>query len=160
MAYGQAYQRRRYTRHAQGFPRRGGAMSTSADDNEREHQETELNNESKRRSPRPRWIPKTRAAQTKADAVAELFQPVPIVIDQDVADTPFEARLAAWFERHDWQPFPFQREVWTEILGGASGLLHATTGAGKTWAVWLGALAAYTPEHTTRTLPAPLTVLW
>ena len=102
--------------------------------------------------PRARRVPKTRAAQAKADAVAELFRPVPIVIDQDVANMPFEARLAAWFERHGWQPFPFQREVWTEILGGASGLLHATTGAGKTWAVWLGALAAYSDK-----LPEPHT---
>jgi ATP-dependent Lhr-like helicase len=54
--------------------------------------------------------------------------------------------------------------VWREILGGASGLLHASTGAGKTWAVWLGALAAdtnkYTNKYTSRTLAAPLTVLW
>ncbi len=56
-------------------------------------------------------------------------------------------RLAeTWFDTHGWQPFPFQREVWKEIWSGASGLLHATTGAGKTWAVWLGALAAFLPS--------------
>ena len=88
----------------------------------------------KRRTPRPRRVPRTLAAQAKADAIAELFQPVPMVSDPDAANTPFDIRLNAWFARNGWQPFPFQRAVWKEILGGASGLLHATTGAGKTWA--------------------------
>jgi ATP-dependent helicase Lhr and Lhr-like helicase len=114
----------------------------------------------KRRTPRPRRVPRTLAAQAKADAIAELFQPVPMVSDPDAANTPFDIRLNAWFARNGWQPFPFQRAVWKEILGGASGLLHATTGAGKTWAVWLGALAADVDKHTSRALPAPLTVLW
>ena len=135
-------------------------MSTPAEDDDIDNQDTQASSDTKRRSPRARRVPKTRAAQAKADAVAELFRPVPIVIDQDVANIPFDARLAAWFEQHGRQPFPFQREVWKEIQGGASGLLHATTGAGKTWAVWLGALAAYLPEHPLRTLPTPLTVLW
>ena len=134
-------------------------MSTPAED-DADDQDTKPSIDTKRRAPRARRVPKTRAAQAKADAVAELFRPVPIVVDQDGMNIPFETRLAAWFERHGWQPFSFQREVWKEIVGGASGLLHATTGAGKTWAVWLGALAAYLPEHPARTLPAPLTVLW
>jgi ATP-dependent Lhr-like helicase len=113
--------------------------------------------DAKRRSPRPRRVPKTRAAQAKADALAELFQPVPMAIDPDAETIPFDTRLTAWFERNQWQPFPFQREVWKAIRSGSSGLLHATTGAGKTWAVWLGALAAYANEQKT---PAPLTVLW
>jgi ATP-dependent Lhr-like helicase len=33
--------------------------------------------------------------------------------------------------------------VWKAIADGESGLLHATTGAGKTYAVWLGALMAF-----------------
>jgi ATP-dependent Lhr-like helicase len=135
-------------------------MSASTDEGDNDHQDAKSISDAKRHAPRPRRVPKTRAAQAKADAVAELFRPVPIVADQDVANTPFDARLAAWFERHGWQPFPFQREVWKEILGGASGLLHATTGAGKTWAVWLGALAAYSDKPRNRSVPAPLTVLW
>ncbi|HEU4458835.1 MAG TPA: ligase-associated DNA damage response DEXH box helicase [Methylibium sp.] len=47
----------------------------------------------------------------------------------------------AWFARRDWQPFAFQREVWAAMAAGRDGLLHATTGAGKTYAVWFGALA-------------------
>ena len=47
----------------------------------------------------------------------------------------------AWFAGRGWQPFDFQREVWAAMAAGRSGLLHATTGAGKTYAVWFGALA-------------------
>jgi len=45
-----------------------------------------------------------------------------------------------WFAAQGWQPFAFQREVWQHIAGGRSGLLHATTGSGKTYAVWFGLL--------------------
>jgi ATP-dependent Lhr-like helicase len=135
-------------------------MSASTGEGDNDHQDTKSISDAKRHAPRPRRVPKTRAAQAKADAVAEPFRPVPIVADQDIVNMPFDARLAAWFERHGWQPFPFQREVWKDILGGASGLLHATTGAGKTWAVWLGALAAYSDKPRNRSVPAPLTVLW
>jgi len=46
----------------------------------------------------------------------------------------------AWFESQGWAPFDFQREVWRAMDAGRSGLLHATTGSGKTYAVWMGAL--------------------
>jgi ATP-dependent helicase Lhr and Lhr-like helicase len=46
-----------------------------------------------------------------------------------------------WFAQRGWQPFAFQREVWAAMAEGASGLLHASTGSGKTYAVWFGALA-------------------
>ena len=36
--------------------------------------------------------------------------------------------------------FPFQRAVWKAAVAGQSGLLHANTGAGKTYAVWFAAL--------------------
>ncbi len=47
----------------------------------------------------------------------------------------------AWFAGKGWLPFEFQREVWQAMAAGQSGLLHATTGSGKTYAVWIGALA-------------------
>jgi len=50
------------------------------------------------------------------------------------------ARLEAWFANQGWTPFGFQREVWSAMAAGRSGLLHATTGSGKTFAVWMGAL--------------------
>ena len=45
-----------------------------------------------------------------------------------------------WFAAHRWRPFDFQREVWAHVAAGRSGLLHATTGSGKTFAVYLGLL--------------------
>jgi ATP-dependent helicase Lhr and Lhr-like helicase len=83
-----------------------------------------------------------------------------------------------WFAERGWQPFDFQREVWQAVAEGRSGLLHATTGAGKTYAVWLGALQAFadsaiaagptesaapttrTPTTRTPSIAPPLTVLW
>ena len=47
----------------------------------------------------------------------------------------------AWFAARGWQPHAFQRDVWAAMAAGRSGLLHATTGSGKTYAVWMGALA-------------------
>jgi ATP-dependent Lhr-like helicase len=59
----------------------------------------------------------------------------------------------AWFASRGWQPHDFQREVWQGMAGGASGLLHATTGSGKTYAVWMGALLR-------RQVRTGLQVLW
>ncbi|MYM37381.1 ligase-associated DNA damage response DEXH box helicase [Duganella sp. FT94W] len=46
----------------------------------------------------------------------------------------------AWFAGRGWTASPFQRAVWAEAAAGRSGLLHATTGAGKTYAVWFAAM--------------------
>ncbi len=48
--------------------------------------------------------------------------------------------LQQWLDAKEWKAFTFQREVWKAIAIGRSGLLHATTGSGKTYAVWLGIL--------------------
>ena len=65
-----------------------------------------------------------------------------------------------WFASRGWQPFEFQREVWAAMGSGRSGLLHATTGAGKTYAVWLGALLrGLKGQQPARGAP-PLQVLW
>jgi ATP-dependent Lhr-like helicase len=61
--------------------------------------------------------------------------------------------LAHWFAQRGWQPFAFQREVWAAMAAGSSGLLHATTGSGKTFAVWGGALLRGQPG-------SGLQVLW
>ncbi|MBS0453215.1 MAG: ligase-associated DNA damage response DEXH box helicase [Proteobacteria bacterium] len=75
----------------------------------------------------------------------------------------------AWFAARGWRPFGFQREVWAAVANGQSGLLHATTGAGKTYALWFGALLALSASARTRkrsSAPAdapaatPLQVLW
>ena len=67
--------------------------------------------------------------------------------------------LGEWFAARGWKPLKFQREVWGAIAAGRSGLLHATTGAGKTYAVWLGALQAFAPLAPVNK-PPRLTVLW
>jgi ATP-dependent Lhr-like helicase len=72
-----------------------------------------------------------------------------------------------WFTARDWKPFEFQKQVWVAIKCGQSGLLHASTGAGKTYAVWFGALnrfahsspAVETPRKR-KPVAEPLTVLW
>ena len=73
--------------------------------------------------------------------------------------------LDAWFAARGWKAFAFQRAVWKAVAQGRSGLLHATTGAGKTYAVWLGALLAFAapPKRPGGKRPetaSPLTVLW
>ena len=60
---------------------------------------------------------------------------------------------ARWLQGQGWQPFAFQRQVWQAMAEGRSGLLHATTGAGKTYAVWLGALQHLAPSPTVRAEP-------
>jgi len=68
-----------------------------------------------------------------------------------------------WFAGRGWTPFEFQREVWDAMARGDSGLLHATTGAGKTYAVGLGALAraaALGVPFASRRVAPPLGVLW
>ena len=43
-------------------------------------------------------------------------------------------RVEAWFARHRMRPFAFQRETWVHYAAGRSGLIHASTGTGKTLA--------------------------
>ena len=71
--------------------------------------------------------------------------------------TAVEGALRAWMAARGWVQFGFQREVWRAVAAGESGLLHATTGAGKTYAVWLGALMAYLQPSKKA---EPLMVLW
>ena len=68
----------------------------------------------------------------------------------------------AWFARRGWLPFAFQREVWAAMAAGRSGLLHASTGSGKTFAVWFGALARAAALNVPEQGPhaPPLGVLW
>ncbi len=78
-------------------------------------------------------------------------------------------RINAWFASRGWSPFEFQREVWDAYARGESGMIHAATGTGKTYAAWLGPVAeALNERH--EAVPAakrrkrdasdPLRVLW
>lgn len=72
-----------------------------------------------------------------------------------------------WFTARGWKPFVFQKQVWAAVKQGQSGLLHASTGTGKTYAVWFAVLnrfaSAVSPvEKPGKRKPVaePLTVLW
>nr|MBF0682433.1 ligase-associated DNA damage response DEXH box helicase [Pseudomonas sp.] len=77
-------------------------------------------------------------------------------------------RVHAWFASRGWTAAAFQVALWQAVAEGRSGLLHAGTGSGKTYAVWLGALAALArpdapvPVKTGRraALAEPLQLLW
>lgn len=70
------------------------------------------------------------------------------------------AAAAGWMEGRGWQPFAFQREAWEAVAQGRSGMLHATTGSGKTYAVWLGMLDALLGRHPPGRAAEPLRVVW
>jgi ATP-dependent Lhr-like helicase len=75
-----------------------------------------------------------------------------------------------WFRERGWRPFDFQREVWDAALAGESGLVHAATGTGKTYAVWMAPLLEALAEgeggsgpprrRARRDIAPPLRVLW
>jgi ATP-dependent Lhr-like helicase len=69
-----------------------------------------------------------------------------------------ESAVDAWFAARGWKVFAFQRAVWKAALAGESGLLHANTGAGKTYAVWFAALLR--GANRSRRTNTGLRVLW
>ena len=75
-------------------------------------------------------------------------------------------RIEQWFAARGWQPFDFQRDVWQAYARGESGLIHAATGTGKTYAAWMGAVIEALAEQPQprkarrRAEAMPLRVLW
>ena len=49
--------------------------------------------------------------------------------------------ILQWFTQNNWKPWPFQLQAWNSYLKKESGLITVPTGAGKTYAVFLGPLA-------------------
>ena len=75
------------------------------------------------------------------------------------AQEDIQMSVEQWLAHKQWAAFDFQRESWGHIAAGRSGLLHASTGSGKTYAIWLGMLQALLdtqPRHKA----APLSVIW
>jgi len=68
------------------------------------------------------------------------------------------APARAWFAKQGFAPFEFQEEVWAAYARGESGLIHAPTGMGKTYAAWMGPLVLGA-EGSDAHAP-PLAVLW
>jgi ATP-dependent Lhr-like helicase len=88
-------------------------------------------------------------------ATADVIEP-----ERATAQTPRQI-VDAWFAERDWKIFPFQKAVWRAALKGESGLLHATTGSGKTYAVWLAALQrAMQQDRQAKRKKSGLRVLW
>jgi ATP-dependent helicase Lhr and Lhr-like helicase len=84
----------------------------------------------------------------------------------NVAHPSAAATIEQWFASRGWEPFAFQREVWDAYARGESGLIHAATGTGKTYAAWLGSVIEALTEQPIaqqmrrRADADPLRVLW
>jgi ATP-dependent Lhr-like helicase len=68
--------------------------------------------------------------------------------------------IERWFAARGWRPFDFQREAWRAQLDGRSGVIHAPTGCGKTYAAFCGLLARAAEPQAVGEAPAPLSILW
>jgi ATP-dependent helicase Lhr and Lhr-like helicase len=115
------------------------------------------------------WAAKRRAERT-SEREPEPLPSSPIIQcgDRDPLDC-----VREWFASEGWEPFPFQEEVWRAYLAGESGLIHAATGTGKTYAAWMGPILSWLRDYPSPTLPSrsargrlrrpaapPLRVLW
>ena len=86
-----------------------------------------------------------RAKKMREDRKREAEADANAVVDKHQRGARTSAQLTlpsadAGLPRTAGSRFEFQREVWRHIAEGRSGLLHATTGSGKTYAVWFALL--------------------
>jgi ATP-dependent helicase Lhr and Lhr-like helicase len=118
---------------------------------------------------------RARAARRREEKAAEVAAapqpkpspPSPTIICGD--REPIEC-VREWFKSEGWEPFEFQEDVWRAYLAGESGLIHAATGTGKTYAAWMGPILEWLRDYPggkrgsgeagKRAWAAPLRVLW
>jgi ATP-dependent Lhr-like helicase len=62
-----------------------------------------------------------------------------------------------WFKSQNWEVQSFQKQCWKAYSQGKSGMLHAPTGSGKTYALWGGIVEEMSRS---KTLPKGLHALW
>lgn len=110
---------------------------------------------------------RARAAKKRAHAAAapqpKAIPPAPAILcgDREPLDC-----VREWFATEGWEPFQFQEEVWRAYLAGESGLIHAATGTGKTYAAWMGPILEWLRDYpggraaAKRIAAPPLRVLW
>ena len=55
------------------------------------------------------------------------------------------ALIDRFFDERGWTAFQFQRDTWAAYAAGKSGLIHAPTGFGKTYAAFCGPCAVFSP---------------
>lgn len=75
----------------------------------------------------------------------------------------FYEPINSFFKSRNWQAFDFQTQCWQAFLDGYSGLVHAQTGNGKTYAVWLAPVLKYLkekPHYKKLKSTEPIRVLW
>ena len=109
---------------------------------------------------------RARAARKREQRAAEPVAPRPSRARPEAtiacADRkPIEC-VREWFASEGWKPFEFQEEVWQAYLNGESGLIHAATGTGKTYAAWMGPVLEWLRDYPAgkRAGGPPLRVLW
>ena len=62
-----------------------------------------------------------------------------------------------WFKSQNWEVQAFQKQCWKAYSQGKSGMLHAPTGSGKTYALWGGIVEEMSRS---KILPKGLHALW
>jgi ATP-dependent Lhr-like helicase len=53
----------------------------------------------------------------------------------------YNKKFNSWFSSMGWKAFPFQKQAWKACALGHCGIVNAPTGSGKTYALFLGAVA-------------------
>jgi ATP-dependent Lhr-like helicase len=111
---------------------------------------------------------KRQAARALDPPEPKRSKPEPTIVCTD--RTPIEC-VREWFASEGWTPFEFQEEVWQAYLNGESGLIHAATGTGKTYAALMGPILEWMRDYPARqrgggdagkhrAAAPPLRVLW
>tara|TARA_Y100000385_G_scaffold130480_1_gene135796 strand:- start:883 stop:3300 length:2418 start_codon:yes stop_codon:yes gene_type:complete len=65
--------------------------------------------------------------------------------------------IKQWFESQNWKVQAFQKQCWKAYAQGNSGMLHAPTGSGKTYAIWGGIVEEMSKY---KTPPKGFNALW
>lgn len=63
-----------------------------------------------------------------------------------IDDRPGIEQVRRWFSSRGWTPWAFQEDAWSAYARGESGLIQVPTGAGKTYAAYMGPLAELIDE--------------
>jgi ATP-dependent Lhr-like helicase len=96
------------------------------------------------------WAAKRRADRAADPAEARPRKPEPTIVCG--GRKPITC-VCEWFASEGWTPFEFQKEVWKAYLAGESGLIHAATGTGKTYAAWLGPIMEWLRDYPAGRVP-------
>lgn len=96
---------------------------------------------------------KTNQKNTKRNKKMEKFRPYPLGAGLSA--------IREWFFRRGQEPFDYQEEAWAQYRDGNSGIINVPTGAGKTYAAYLGPLSELmeNPPADTVKQPAGLCIL-